>query len=422
MPLLPSAITLRNYRSFVEPVRLELRPVTLLFGINNAGKSALLRALPLLGDSLETQAWGPLNLESLALRGSSFHDLRWKGPIEEDRDPDLGIAFHWQQGESSSDFELALQWRDEWKRLAVRRLTLREGTTEPVEAELRIQKGVGSANQLPYELRTAEGLSTCSIGFRGLLPEATEPEIDELLAAWRDRISGLRDRVQWLASTRRLPETRPMAYPSGPRWRLRPDGEDVGAVLATQPVLLEEVSSWYRQHLRRRLVVRDAPPGSYRLVLEAGGFDVDLMDTGEGMIQVLAVLTALAASRLEGGPSILAIEEPESHLHPELQRALAERVCDLSRSAANRPRVVLETHSELFVLAVQLQIVLDVLKPEDVIVYWIRQLENGESVADPIVFDRDAQPVGNSLPPGVFSQDTDLAREIIRARAKRSRS
>ena len=60
--MLPTAITLKNFRSFADAIRLELRPVTLLFGVNNAGKSALLRALPLLGDSVGIDGSGPLNL------------------------------------------------------------------------------------------------------------------------------------------------------------------------------------------------------------------------------------------------------------------------------------------------------------------------------------------------------------------------
>jgi predicted ATPase len=39
------AITIENFKGISEPVRLELRPITLLFGQNSAGKSSLLHAL-----------------------------------------------------------------------------------------------------------------------------------------------------------------------------------------------------------------------------------------------------------------------------------------------------------------------------------------------------------------------------------------
>ena len=40
-----TAITIENFKGISEPVRLELRPITLLFGQNSAGKSSLLHAL-----------------------------------------------------------------------------------------------------------------------------------------------------------------------------------------------------------------------------------------------------------------------------------------------------------------------------------------------------------------------------------------
>ena len=169
------------------------------------------------------------------------------------------------------------------------------------------------------------------------------------------------------------------------------------------------------------MTVADVPPGSYRLMLtplERGAFDVDLRDTGEGMIQVLPVLTALAlARRTEEAGQVLALEEPESHLHPALQRALVEEVCAAAApSAKGQPRILLETHSEHFLLAVQLQILQDKIDPDDVLIYWVRQLDNGESVVERMGLDRRARFVGGTLPPGVFSEDTDMAREIIRAR------
>ncbi len=422
MTMLPTAIMLRNYRCFAAPVRLELRPITLLYGVNNAGKTALLRALPLLAHSLDTEHPGPLSLESEAARGCGFKDLRWKGPADGDRD--LGIAFSFD-GEGPNNVDFALTWFDEGRRPVVRRLVASDHQREMLEATWVPHREQRSSEGLSYELRVGEKIRPVNITFRGLLPTADEPESDALLAVVRRRLISLRGRVQWLAATRHLPENRLSTYPSGPRGRLLASGRDVGGVLATQPDLLGAVSSWYERNLQRRLDTPESPPGRYRLVLRnllsAAEYDIDLVDTGEGMVQVLPVLTALALSRSEGGPSVVACEEPESHLHPALQQALAEEFCTV---AANNPRVrlVLETHSEHLLLGVQLQIVRGVLDPDQVLVYWVHQLDNGQSIMEPITFDRDARPIDGMLPPGVFSEDTQVAREIIRARVARSES
>jgi len=415
--VLPTSITLTNYRSFAGPVRLELRPITLLYGINNAGKSALLRALPLLADSVATTAIDPLDLESPAARGSSFQDLRWKG-IEEDEDRDLGVSFQWADAKQADFF---LHWEDLWSRLIIRRFVL--------SAADRVLLA-GDWKPLPEE-RTGSDLSylvdnqPVKLGFRGLVPYAWPPNWPSVLASAAQRLRGLSSEVQWLAATRRLPENRVSPAPSGPRRRLKPDGSDVETVLAGSPELLSEVSSWYEKNLQRTLRVREVPGSGVRLVLqnlEKAAYDVDIRDTGEGMIQVLPVLTATALGRQKslGGPGILAIEEPESHLHARLQRSLAEWLCDLA-ATTDPPRLLLETHSEHLLLGIQLQIVQGRLRPEDVLVYWVRQLPNGESFADPVTFDRDARPQG-AWPPGVFADDTEVAREIIQARREREAS
>jgi len=70
------ALTVHNYRSFARPTRVELRPLTLVFGRNSAGKSALLRALPLLAESFaKGRTLNPLAIEAEAARQASFRDL-----------------------------------------------------------------------------------------------------------------------------------------------------------------------------------------------------------------------------------------------------------------------------------------------------------------------------------------------------------
>ncbi|HWN69821.1 MAG TPA: AAA family ATPase, partial [Haliangium sp.] len=263
-----------------------------------------------------------------------------------------------------------------------------------------------------------------AIGFRGLVPE-TAPDAPrvpllEQLAVQHRAMAGT---VQWLMASRRVPP-RIVPYPAAPRWRIQPDGSDACTVLAFHRDILTDVSHWYHGTLGRVLDVLDVPPGNFRTVLRnlrRADFDIDLIDTGEGMVQVLPVLVALELARrqADGGPSILAIEEPESHLHPDLQRALAEHTCAVLRQTPGA-RVVFETHSEHLLLAIQLQVARGELAPEDVLVYWVRQLDDGQSIADPVRFDAEARPQGH-WPPDVFTGDDTLAREILRARRERQR-
>lgn len=91
MPLASYAV--ENYRGFRDLTEIELRPLTLLFGYNNTGKSALMRVLPLLADSVTPPpgAGGPLNLTSAAVRQASFQDLRSR----QSASPRIDFALAW---------------------------------------------------------------------------------------------------------------------------------------------------------------------------------------------------------------------------------------------------------------------------------------------------------------------------------------
>lgn len=141
--------------------------------------------------------------------------------------------------------------------------------------------------------------------------------------------------------------------------------------------------------------------------------EVYFSDVGEGLVQVLPVLVAAARLRDSSGaaPRILAVEEPESHLHPRLHAALTEKFCELA-ALQNPPQIVVETHSENVLLRVQLAVAAGQLPPENVIVYWVRQSSDGRSRIDPVEFDPLGQPKGN-WPPGVFAEDLEQARQLL---------
>lgn len=98
---------------------------------------------------------------------------------------------------------------------------------------------------------------------------------------------------------------------------------------------------------------------------------VSIADVGFGVSQVLPVLVALLAAK---PGQLVYIEQPELHLHPRAQVALAGILAD----AANRGvRVVIETHSSLLLTGVQTLIAKGDLSPDDVILHWFQRNEEG---------------------------------------------
>jgi predicted ATPase len=100
---------------------------------------------------------------------------------------------------------------------------------------------------------------------------------------------------------------------------------------------------------------------------------VSIADVGFGVSQVLPVLVALLVAR-QG--QIVYIEQPETHLHPKAQRALAQIFAD---AASRLATVVVETHSLLFVRAVQTLVAKKSLDKALVKLHWVTRDGKGDT-------------------------------------------
>ncbi|WP_228061028.1 MULTISPECIES: AAA family ATPase [unclassified Coleofasciculus] len=98
---------------------------------------------------------------------------------------------------------------------------------------------------------------------------------------------------------------------------------------------------------------------------------VSIADVGIGVSQVLPVLVALLVA--EPG-QLVYIEQPELHLHPRAQAALADILADAAKPGV---RVVVETHSELLLLAIQSLVAESKLSPDLVKLHWFTRGDDG---------------------------------------------
>ncbi len=98
---------------------------------------------------------------------------------------------------------------------------------------------------------------------------------------------------------------------------------------------------------------------------------VDLPDVGFGISQVLPVLVQCFYAP---AGSIIIMEQPEIHLHPNAQSALADVMIDVINSRENgvdrNIQIVIETHSEHFLRRLQRRIAEDSVPQEKVSAYF----------------------------------------------------
>lgn len=314
----PSALVIYRYRAFASEQTLPLRPLTLLYGRNNSGKSALARALAFIGASLAEDAASALVTPPEIIREGTFTDLAWQG--------DAG----------DYSFDLGLRWDDGEVREA--RYTLDGGSGRPTYVKELILKGedgrllwagLAPPNRL---MRPQNGHDGGELLLVGLVPRNTEVPALRALAA---RLEELRSRVQWIDGVRTRPKRdvpRTGTVPAG----LTPNGSNVAEILVERPDLVEDIKRFYANlNPARDLEVREVLELGHRITLNPksqASFRINLVDTGEGMAQVLPVLVAAALAAREGPGALLAVEEPESHLHPDAQTVLARHLCAIAAS------------------------------------------------------------------------------------------
>jgi len=397
------SFSVERFRAFRERTSIDIRPLTLLFGYNSSGKSALLRVIPLLRDTLG-DGRAPLFLGSPSQRGASFSDLRCRL----DPRPVLSIELESDAAWSRYDIrDLPDQRRqvlEKVSRIEDGAKQVLEWTTE--ENTFHLTQGDATTAAVPLDV---EGLHVSGSDGQTEISWSVPGADDLATAQWIDAV---RARV-----LRRMP------FGPRPHGPLAADGHDAASALAyayvDQDPLYETVRSFYRDHLGHDLII-DPIGDDFRLFvapLSDPTVRVDLVDTGEGLGQVLPVAVALGRAAHAAGPSLLALEQPELHLHPKLHEQLAAWMCGLVNQ--NRgPRLVVETHSENMLLAVLLSLLDGNLNTDDLVVYWVHQMEDGQSLVERVTFDEFAFPQG-VWPPDVFQEDAALAAKLNALRMER---
>jgi predicted ATPase len=334
-------LDITGYRS-VRSIRFPLKRLTVLVGGNGVGKTNLYRALEL----VHAAATGDLAL-NLAREGG-LASAMWAGPRKVNDKPrlifEVGLdtilpgddeaafvpRYSVEVGFGDSKYEAVFAEEPQIKAESLvlpgrRSVTLLE--RKGPAAWYRDDSG--SIRQLDQPLLASE---TALSALRGTLPELDA--IRHLLSSWRFYHGFRTDAAS--------PLRRPALAVTAPA--LDADGGNLGAVLATL------------KHIRGDTTDLDAAidqafPGA-RLDIPPPGRDAGFSmifpevphrpfgpaELSDGTLQFLALLGALLAYRL---PPFIALNEPETSLHPDLLPALARAIA----RAAMRSKVWVVTHS-----------------------------------------------------------------------------
>jgi len=390
-------VEIGRYRGFRDPQRLELSRLNLLYGENNAGKSALLRVPALLAASRTPGRHG-LTLGE-AVRGAAFREVQWRGPLPPEADTDMSLGVGLSDG---SAWRWTFRWLDSRNVAAIQQIEV-AASQERAAFE---RPELSAPDPKDAEYLGPEG--TRRIPFDGLIPRTG---VNPLLDRCRDGLSSALDRVTWLSATRQGPTRE--GTPRGAEGPLSGNGEGASAHVAADAKLRGAVSRWFIEHARCSVKPEALGSDLQRIVLEpvdSPSYAIPFPDAGEGLQQAFAVVVALELLRRDGGT--LCVEEPESHLHPRLQQGLAELIVDVLRSQP-LSCVLLETHSEVFLLAALSAAV----KPLSggVRLYWVESGTDGAATIEDVLLDESGRPKTPRLEQA-FATMGLMRRELIQQR------
>ena len=367
-------IAVQGFKSLYDEQRIEVRPLTILAGANNSGKSSIMQPLLMMKQTLDaTYDPGPLKLDGPNVRFTSAEQfLSWRRsskavPRNFDgakftvglriRDDEwISSPFRYQTGRGI-DVSVASTCR--WKgfplvpELEITGDDIDDNVRESVPEE--VTRIFGGKERIT-KIRTFR--HRCFLGFEVYFCETVFRDTSPFSS-----FEGCIGMLIHVPAIRGNPKRTYEVTVFGPELRIQYEGtfdhyvasiiefwqDTQNGRLGELGKALESLGLTWKVEARRlndiEIELRAARLPKHQ---GSGAYDlVNIADMGVGVSQVLPAVVALLTA-VPG--QLVYLEHPERDLHPRAQVALAQLLAD----AANRGvRVVVETHSPLLLLGVQ---------------------------------------------------------------------
>jgi len=454
-----SEIRLEGFKAVDDLVSIPLRPLTLVFGRNSAGKSSLIQSLLLVRESLSNPT---LNTIGEGFDLGSFRGLVHKHRTT--RTMRIGLSF---SSSHTIDSPLGVSNPSLMRSVDLIFEGMRSGSAATTQVLIglgdeafSLERGLEELN-LPFSMNGEEltdliklmnaegfayparkvsrgesmrvtsamcerGITAVTIPANGSVPGAVSvtelnrqsdgvthaPEDAALGRAAQtigsvvDELVKLLSQSVYLGPLRRGPErisTR----------RSNQTGTDLPFFLLDNASERQEVSRWLAQlgmDYDLEVLSLSSLPGAHvlgdvvSLVLkgEEAGVTLSTADVGFGISQVLPILVELSVRR----ESLILIEQPEIHLHPAVQSDLADLLIESIDEAGRANQIIAETHSEHLMLRVQRRIREKSLDPNQVAVLYVDQDRDGKASVVTLRLDENGDFI-DEWPQGFFAERFD---------------
>ncbi len=394
-------ISFKNYKLFKEKQTLELKPITILIGKNNSGKSAVLKLPTLIEGSLSGKFKDPFVLVNDGVKiASEYRDIVYGRTFKE-------LELEIFQKKSISDDDDFL------------RTEIYIDDNEPIIESwncndkfdlLKLDENNYQNNIINKVLETYfEGINLKSIAFHDdLLPKEDFFPLPVFKIA-TDFIGAIRlDAQQNYPYSSNIPDKSSI------------DGSNlyqflIDDYLTTDKKYFNQVSNWIKDKFEGwelKIVVDGYKKEIPAIIeLEKGSLKINISQTGMGISQVLPLIIRSYKPCKE--ETLIIIEEPESHLHPYAHAQLAQLLFE-SIISDNNKKYLIETHSQNFVLRMRRLVAEGKLNSEDLAIYYV-DFDEGKNESSLEKINVDISGGVDKWPHNVFGEAVIEARAIMNA-------
>jgi predicted ATPase len=343
-----SKIRFKNFKLFKNWQELEIKPITVLIGKNNTGKSAILKLPTMISESLKGEIDEPISLNSKISVGKRYEELFYNKEILAD----------------TIDFEIS----DEKEKLKISINGINRGDNIEIKN---------------YNLND-EDIKITKSNVKGFK---------------HSKLKSLKLTFDYIDAFREFPKGGYITDINGKIDNIGISGLNAFKLLAQyrkeNNLLLSSISRWFEANFEGwKIEIKEiaASLEGFDFVLSNDKIkNINIINTGSGIRQVLPLIVRSYMPVEE--ETLIIIEEPESHLHPAAHGNLAQRFVDSFLENKNK-RYLIETHSKNFILRLQALIADPKVgfSNKDIAVYYVDYKEDEQlSILERLEIDEDGE-------------------------------
>ena len=438
---------MKNFKS-LHDAQFELKPITLLIGPNNSGKSSFISLLTALKQTLSSRSdKSPLILEGPLVQLGSYRDVVYGHNIENEIEVELTFSrkslstLHSSAstiGESASIDEISrflpysltfrVNYDERTETINLKDLEVDEDEENSlIRVENRVITSVFDKKvNIPIKIPTNKIMQESSANqiltnqrhfmWTVSMPLEEKKGNEFRLTNYPDAVEEyFQEFLVYLGPLREYPKRYYISSGEKPSDVGLRGEKTIDYLYPKYEENIRIINYWFRKFEMAESLTIDklSPKASIWKVelknVRTGSYD-NLKDVGFGISQILPIVTEGIASK-KG--TLLLIEQPEIHLHPKAQAELADLFIELAKSDKTS---VIETHSEHMMLRFARRIAEGELSKEDIVLYEFTLDSNGTNVKR-----TDFDENGNieKWPAGFF--ETDLQETMQHLKAQTSK-